>query len=142
MHYQDDVRQFIEMMRQDEDNKTEDFTTGPLAVVDTHKYTPVYAHNPKVQYFLDTFGENLNLLVIDTGYGKFVCIPNEEFASFNICCEALPLEQLLDINPASLYYIKKNAIKCPFISQHVAMVSVTDRDCYYSWLESEKANLF
>ena len=108
----------------------------PMTEVDMTKFTPTYARDGRVMYFVD---QQPGCEIIDSPtLGPFALIPNDRWAEFEECRERLAKDYgvYMVMNEVVQYYIANHTdlnIKELRVSEHVVLLSNDVHDSYQHW---------
>jgi hypothetical protein len=104
--------------------------------------TPVQMRNASVMYFIDLMKKNgKQYKVVDSGWGPFVILPNEDLCSFFSLRDGFDMDSSTLICPPVLYFLALKNIPFQHISENVIKVEDAVLQKYHTWLEEMKISL-
>lgn len=132
----EDVNLYIEQLVREEEFNPNENESCRLA---ERGFTPLYTKNTAVQYFLDQMkGNGITYKVVDSGWGEFVLLPDEDLQSFFKIREEINLSNMTYACPPVIYFIGLKHINADSISKNVIKMPEDSLEEYKSWMEELK----
>lgn len=128
---------------EEKSDKNDDRHKGELA--DTcNADTPVYTRNAAVSYFIDMKEEEGKLFKkVNSGWGEFVLLPQEDFDEFIQVRSDLEIEKLAIVNPPLLYFLGNynEVVQVHVLSKNVVELDLKVINEYQRWCLEIKEKL-
>jgi phosphosulfolactate synthase (CoM biosynthesis protein A) len=131
----DEVNDFVKSLVMEEEFDPSNTDTSNL-MGHNKGCTPMYMNHTAVKYFIDIMKANGTVFdVVDSGWGKFVLIPDEHLPTYFTVRDGLVSTNLTYICPPVLYFIALKGINYNIFSENVIELQPESIEQYKQWLE-------